>query len=91
MKKHARGSGTIAMARQGDPHSAAAQFYFNLVDNGGSLDPRPSRWGYAVFGKVIDGMDIADAIVGVPTKNVGMHQNVPVEPIVIESITQARQ
>lgn len=79
--------GTIAMARQGDPHSAAAQFYFNLVDNSGALDPRPSRWGYAVFGKVVEGLDVMNSIGGVPTGAGGeFDRDVPIEPIVIERI-----
>ena len=79
--------GTIAMARSGDPHSGAAQFYFNLVDNGTSLDPRPSRWGYAVFGKVVEGLDVMDRIGGVPTGAAGeFDRDVPVEPIIIERI-----
>jgi cyclophilin family peptidyl-prolyl cis-trans isomerase len=79
--------GTIAMARKNDPHSAAAQFFFNLVDNGGSLDPRPSRWGYTVFGKVVDGLEVIDRISGLPTGAGGeFDRDVPVEPIVIERI-----
>jgi cyclophilin family peptidyl-prolyl cis-trans isomerase len=79
--------GTIAMARQNDPHSAAAEFYFNLVDNGASLDPRPSRWGYAVFGRVIDGLDVMDRIGGTATAAGGeFDRGVPVETIVIERI-----
>jgi cyclophilin family peptidyl-prolyl cis-trans isomerase len=79
--------GTIAMARKNDPHSAAAQFYFNLADNSGSLDPRASRWGYAVFGKVVEGLDVMDSIGGVPTGAGGeFDRDVPVEPIIIERI-----
>jgi cyclophilin family peptidyl-prolyl cis-trans isomerase len=79
--------GTIAMARQADPHSGAAQFYFNLVDNTASLDPRPSRWGYAVFGKVVEGLDVMNSIGGVPTGAGGEYdRDVPIEPIVIERI-----
>lgn len=79
--------GTIAMARKSDPHSAAAEFYFNLVDNSVSLDPRPSRWGYAVFGKVVEGLDVMDSIGGVPTGAGGpFDRDVPIEPIVIERI-----
>ena len=84
--------GTIAMARQNDPHSAAAQFYFNLVDNSGALDPRPSRWGYAVFGKVVEGLDVMDLIGGVPTGAAGeFSRDVPIEPIVIERIVLIRE
>ena len=84
--------GTIAMARQNDPHSAASQFYFNLVDNSGALDPRPSRWGYAVFGKVVEGLDVMDLIGGVPTGAAGeFNRDVPIEPIVIERIVLIRE
>lgn len=62
--------GTIAMAREGTPHSATAQFYINLADNT-KLDPRPNRWGYAVFGKVISGMDVVDKIATVNTGRAG--------------------
>jgi len=79
--------GTIGMARGNEPHSGAAQFYFNLVDNGNSLDPRPSRWGYAVFGRVIEGLDVMDRIGSVPTGASGeFTRDVPVEPIVIERV-----
>jgi cyclophilin family peptidyl-prolyl cis-trans isomerase len=75
------------MARSGDAHSGTAQFYFNLVDNAVSLDPRPSRWGYAVFGKVVDGLDVMDRIGGVPTGAAGdFDRDVPLEPIIIERI-----
>jgi cyclophilin family peptidyl-prolyl cis-trans isomerase len=78
--------GTIAMARGSEPHSANAQFYINLVDNP-SLNPRPTRWGYAVFGEVIQGMDIVDLIGAVPTGAGGeFERDVPVTPIVIERI-----
>ena len=76
--------GTIAMARTSDPNSATSQFFVNVVDNA-SLDyPKPDGYGYAVFGKVISGMNVIEKIVAVPTKNEGMFQNVPVKPIVIE-------
>ncbi|WP_079416027.1 peptidylprolyl isomerase [Thiomonas intermedia] len=76
--------GTIAMARTADPNSATAQFFVNVADNP-SLDyPKPDGYGYAVFGKVISGMEVIDKIVAVPTQNEGMFQNVPVKPIVIE-------
>ena len=75
---------TIAMARTGNPNSATSQFFVNVVDNA-SLDyPKPDGYGYAVFGKVISGMNVIEKIVAVPTKNEGMFQNVPVKPIVIE-------
>ncbi len=75
--------GTIAMARTGEPHSAKAQFFINVKDNT-ALDPRPDRWGYAVFGYVIEGMDVVDAIANVRTAPAGkFSQDVPVVPIVI--------
>ena len=84
--------GTIGMARKNDPHSAAAQFYFNLADNSASLDPRPSRWGYAVFGKVVEGLDVMNSIGGVPTGAGGeFDRDVPVEPIIIERIVLIRE
>ncbi|MBM4395018.1 MAG: peptidyl-prolyl cis-trans isomerase [Deltaproteobacteria bacterium] len=76
---------TVAMARTGDPHSATAQFFVNVADNA-FLDhkaPAPDGWGYAVFGKVVEGMDVVDAIVEVPTRTAGMHENVPAKPIVV--------
>ncbi|TAH42736.1 MAG: peptidyl-prolyl cis-trans isomerase [Betaproteobacteria bacterium] len=77
--------GTLAMARTGDPHSATAQFFINLVPNTFLDYPSRDGWGYAVFGKVVKGMDVVQKIAKVPVKNVGMHQNVPVEPVVIQS------
>lgn len=77
--------GTLAMARTSDPNSASAQFFINVVDNP-SLDyPSPDGHGYAVFGKVVDGMDVVDKIRIQPTKTIGPMENVPVTPIVIES------
>ena len=76
--------GTIAMARTGDPHSANAQFFINVKDNT-ALDPRPNRWGYAVFGYVIEGMDVVDAIATVRTGPGGQFsQDVPIVPIVVK-------
>ena len=80
---------TGAMARTNDPHSATAQFFINLVDNT-FLDYRgktPQDWGYAVFGKVVEGMDVVDAIAKVKTGNRGPHQNVPVEAVTITKAT----
>ncbi|MDH3947783.1 MAG: peptidylprolyl isomerase [Gammaproteobacteria bacterium] len=80
--------GTIAMARTPDPHSATAQFFINVADND-FLNFRaetPDGWGYCVFGKVTDGMDVVDKIKGVDTGNKGYHQDVPVEDVVIESV-----
>ena len=75
--------GTIAMARTNEPHSAHAQFFINVKDNN-SLDPRPDRWGYAVFGYVIEGMQVVDTISTVRTGPGGQFsRNVPVVPIVV--------
>ena len=77
--------GTVAMARTGEPHSADSQFYINLTDNI-ALDPRPTRWGYTVFGRVIEGMEVIDEI-GYRTTGAGpspeLTMDVPKEPIVI--------
>ena len=81
--KNARG--TLAMARTSDPHSATAQFFINLTDND-FLDFKSASgngWGYAVFGRVVDGMDVVDAIAKVATGNRGMHQDVPKESVII--------
>jgi cyclophilin family peptidyl-prolyl cis-trans isomerase len=77
--------GTIAMARTNDPNSATAQFYVNVVDNK-FLDARPGNAGYAVFGKVVSGMEVVDKIKGVATGVKGGMPNVPNQPVVIESI-----
>jgi peptidyl-prolyl cis-trans isomerase A (cyclophilin A) len=78
--------GTIAMARTGDPHSATAQFFINLKNNT-SLDyPNPDGWGYAVFGKVIKGLDVVQKIGKTTTGSSGFYQDVPTTPIVIESV-----
>jgi len=79
--------GTIAMARTREPNSATAQFFVNVVDNFGLNAPQPDGNGYAVFGKVVQGMDTVDKIRGVATTNKGMYQNVPATPIVINSAT----
>jgi len=80
--------GTIAMARRGDPHSANAQFFINVADNT-ALDPRPDRWGFAVFGYVIEGMDVVDKIANVRTGPAGkFKQDVPVVPIVIKKMSR---
>jgi peptidyl-prolyl cis-trans isomerase A (cyclophilin A) len=80
--------GTVAMARTMDPNSATAQFFINLNDNA-FLDQANSRDGngYAVFGKVVSGMDVVDKIKSVPTGNQGPHQNVPQQPVVIKQAT----
>lgn len=79
--------GTIAMARTGNPNSATAQFFINVVDNRGLNAPMPDGYGYAVFGKVVAGMDVVDRIRTTATGNKGMHQNVPLTPILINSAT----
>jgi peptidyl-prolyl cis-trans isomerase A (cyclophilin A) len=79
--------GTIAMARTSVPDSATAQFFVNVVDNDGLNAPSPDGHGYAVFGKVVVGMEIIDKIRTVPTGNRGMMQNVPTTPVTIISAT----
>ncbi|MBK9681878.1 MAG: peptidyl-prolyl cis-trans isomerase [Betaproteobacteria bacterium] len=77
---------TLAMARTSDPHSASAQFFVNTVDNG-FLDFRAENaqgWGYAVFGRVVEGMDVVDRIESVRTGRKGMHDDVPLEDVRIE-------
>ncbi|WP_439238731.1 peptidylprolyl isomerase [Lonepinella sp. BR2919] len=87
--------GTLAMARTSDPHSASSQFFINVADNT-FLDycskemfgkEVVQEWGYAVFGEVIEGMDVVDKIKGVKTGNAGFHQDVPKEDVVITSVT----
>ncbi|WP_301101343.1 peptidylprolyl isomerase [Propionivibrio sp.] len=78
--------GTIAMARRAEPHSATSQFFINHQDNSNQLDYPLNGGGYAVFGKVVQGMDVVDKIAKVPTGNRAMHQNVPIEPVIIQSI-----
>ena len=80
--------GTVAMARTSAPHSASAQFFINLKNND-FLNSAQSQdgWGYAVFGKVVSGMDVVMKIAKVQTGNSGMHQNVPREPVIVESAT----
>lgn len=77
-------AGAIAMARTMDPHSATAQFFINVSNNTFLDYPGQDGWGYAVFGKVTEGMDVINAIKGVETTHRGGHSDVPVEPIVIE-------
>jgi cyclophilin family peptidyl-prolyl cis-trans isomerase len=78
--------GTIAMARTSQPHSATAQFFINHADNHNLDYPSFDGWGYAVFGKVTQGMDVVDKIAAVPTAVSGMYENVPRTPVVIQSI-----
>lgn len=82
---------TVAMARTNDPHSATAQFFINISDNDflNHSAPTPSGWGYAVFGKVIEGTEVVDKIAGVATSSSGMHQDVPKDDVVIETATIA--
>ena len=80
--------GTIAMARTMDPHSATAQFFINIKDNDflNHTAPNSQGWGYAVFGKVVDGMDVLDKIKAVTTGSAAGHQDVPLDDIIIESV-----
>ena len=77
---------TIAMARTGDPHSASAQFFINVVDNDflNFKSPNGNGWGYCVFGKVVEDTEVVDAIKGVKTGNAGFHKDVPKEDVVIQ-------
>ncbi|GIU05240.1 peptidylprolyl isomerase [Shewanella glacialipiscicola] len=82
-------TGTVAMARTSDPHSATAQFFININDNT-FLDFKAENnqgWGYCVFGEVVEGMDIVEKIKAVSTGNKGMHQDVPLEAVVIEKVS----
>ncbi|MEN7528607.1 MULTISPECIES: peptidylprolyl isomerase [unclassified Cupriavidus] len=80
---------TVAMARTNAPHSATAQFFINVVDNDflNFSSPTPQGFGYAVFGKVVEGTDVVDAIKGVRTASSGFHQDVPMEDVVIQKAT----
>ena len=82
-------TGTVAMARTSDPHSASAQFFVNVADNH-FLDKERSQdgWGYAVFGKVVSGEQVVETIGKVPTTSRSGHQNVPVNPVTIISATR---
>jgi len=75
------------MARTSDPNSATAQFFININANGFLDYPGQDGNGYTVFGKVVSGMDVVNKIAAVPTGSQGMHQNVPRQPVVIESAT----
>jgi peptidyl-prolyl cis-trans isomerase A (cyclophilin A) len=79
-------SGTIAMARTGDPDSATSQFFINVVDNQGLNRPSPDGYGYCVFGKVVAGMNVVDQIKSVATTRRGPYENVPTQPIEIIEI-----
>jgi peptidyl-prolyl cis-trans isomerase B (cyclophilin B) len=76
--------GTLAMARTSDPHSASAQFFINISNNDFLDYPGQDGWGYAVFGKVVEGMDVVEKIKSVPTGRNGFHRDVPVQDVVIE-------
>ncbi|MDB4002166.1 peptidylprolyl isomerase [Oceanospirillaceae bacterium] len=81
--------GTLAMARTMDPHSASAQFFINVGDNAflNHSGKNSQGWGYAVFGKVVEGMDVVNTIKKVSTTSKSGHQDVPADPVVIESAT----
>lgn len=81
--------GTVAMARTMDPHSASAQFFINVSDNAflNHTAETAEGWGYAVFGKVVEGMDVVNKIKGVKTTTKNFHQDVPVDEVIIESAT----
>jgi peptidyl-prolyl cis-trans isomerase B (cyclophilin B) len=81
--------GTVAMARTGEPHSATAQFFISLKDNNflNYQSKTPQGWGYTVFGKVIQGMDVVDAIAAVPVQRGGLSEAVPTEPVVLRKAT----
>ncbi len=83
--------GTLAMARTGDPHSASSQFFINLKDNGflNHTGKNSQGWGYCVFAKVTDGMDVVDKIAGVATGNSGGHGDVPLEDVVILKVEES--
>ncbi|WP_049721450.1 peptidylprolyl isomerase [Gilvimarinus polysaccharolyticus] len=82
-------AGTVAMARTNDPHSASSQFFINVQDNDflNHSGKNAQGWGYCVFGKVTEGMDVVEKIRKVKTGNKGMHQDVPLENVLIESVT----
>ncbi len=83
---------TIAMARTSDPHSATAQFFINVADNAflNHSSPTSQGWGYCVFGRVVEGQDVVDQIKAVATGNRGMHQDVPVQDVVIEKAEEVQ-
>ena len=89
IKNEANNRGTLAMARTNDPHSASSQFFINLKDNDflNHTSESGSGWGYAVFGKVTEGLDVMDTIAAVKTGQNGMHGDVPLEAVMINSVT----
>lgn len=82
-------TGSLAMARTNDPHSATAQFFINVRDNDflNHTGKTAQGWGYAVFGKIVEGMDVVNKIKSVPTGNKGFHQDVPVDAVEITNVT----
>lgn len=84
-------AGTVAMARTSDPHSATAQFFINIADNAflNYTSASANGWGYCVFGKVVEGMDVVDKIRAVATGSKGFHQDVPVEDVIIKTAEAA--
>jgi peptidyl-prolyl cis-trans isomerase A (cyclophilin A) len=82
--------GTVGLARTADPHSGNSQFYVNLADNAG-LDPQPTRWGYTVFGRVVEGMDVVDDIGAVATGEVGpFERDAPLKPVIVIRIEEIK-
>jgi len=82
--------GTVGLARTGDPHSGNAQFYINFADNA-ALDPQPSRWGYAVFGRIVEGMNVVDDIGAVATGEYGpFEKDAPLKPVIIIRIEEVK-
>lgn len=82
--------GTVGLARTADAHSGDAQFYMNLADNA-ALDPQPSRWGYTVFGRVVEGMNVVDDIGAVATGEVGpLERDAPLKPIIVIRIEEVK-
>jgi peptidyl-prolyl cis-trans isomerase A (cyclophilin A) len=80
----------VGLARTADPHSGNAQFYLNLADNAG-LDPQPSRWGYTVFGRVVEGMNIVDDIGAVATGEVGpFDRDAPLKPVIVIRVEEVK-
>ncbi|MBN1343146.1 MAG: peptidyl-prolyl cis-trans isomerase [Phycisphaerae bacterium] len=82
-------TGTIAMARTGDPHSATSQFFINVKDNDFLDHPGQDGWGYCAFGKVVEGMDVVETIRDVPTTTKRPFDDVPVEDVIIQSVRRA--
>ncbi len=82
--------GTVGLARTADPHSGNSQFYLNIADNAG-LDPQPTRWGYTVFGRVVEGMNVVDDIGAVATGEVGpFERDAPLKPVIVIRIEEIK-